>query len=294
VDNELLQSSAMFFFQSVIKFGLTEGEKIVMIGLQIDGTTQGIYSLVSNLGSLVARYGFAQIERTAHTEFSKLDVDRHKKAITLILETVLKTVAIVALLCIVFSPNYSFMALDVLYGEKWSGTEAPRALALYCWYLLFLSVNGVTEAFVQSETPSKYYQAFLVMVTAVYWMAVAFFMDYGVRGLIAANCLNMVLRIGYNCWFIRRRIALSEIFTIFGSYQLFGILMVSYMMTNVSNQLFVLDRSHSVCGGHRMVCYVMHSGSAATSLFLIALVLWKFERDFWTKAKRLVTVKKED
>ncbi len=38
VDGTLLSSSAMFFFQSVVKFGLTEGEKLVMMGLQIDAT----------------------------------------------------------------------------------------------------------------------------------------------------------------------------------------------------------------------------------------------------------------
>ena len=159
--------------------------------------------------------------------------------------------------------------------------------------MMFLSVNGVTEAFVQSETPSKYYQAFLVMVTAVYWVAVAHCIDYGVSGLIAANCINMALRIVYNCWFIRQHIALSEIFTIFRSYQLFGVLVVSYVMTSGSNLIFVVDTSYAACGGHKMGCYVMHAGSAVTSLFLIGLVLWKFEKDFWTKAKRLASVKED-
>eukprot|EP01084_Bolivina_argentea_P010550 19664_1 len=212
IDYELIESSFMFFFQSAIKFGLTEGEKIVMIGLNINATVQGIYSLVSNLGSLIARYVFAQIEKAANTEFSKLDKKTNKNIIIEILSNVLKIVIILALLCVVFSPNYSFMALDIIYGEKWSKTNAPNALALYCWYLLFMSVNGITEAFVQSETPNKYYQMFLIITSIIYWIVVAYLMNIGVNGLIYANCINMLIRIGYNCWFINRNINITKIF----------------------------------------------------------------------------------
>eukprot|EP01083_Nonionella_stella_P064359 167642_1 len=292
-NSALTSSSVMFFFQQFIKFLLTEGEKIVIISLNIDKDSQGVYALVSNLGSLVARYVFAQIEKTANTEFSKLDVAKDGTVIIDILSNVLKMVFILALICVCFSPNYSFMTLDVLYGEKWSKTDAPNALALYCWYLLFMSVNGVTEAFVQSYTPNKWYQMFLVMVTVIYWIAVAVLMDQGVNGLIYANCLNMVLRIVYNCCFIHQRIALSHVFTIFNSIALFIALMASYLVTRVSNQWYVLDETYATCGGSKIICYGAHAAVAVVCLCFIMMVLWRFEKPFLRNVKRLLLGKQD-
>ena len=296
IDSELIWSSFMFFFQSIIKFGLTEGEKVVMIALEINARTQGIYSLVSNLGSLIARYVFAQIEKTANTEFSKLNVATNKTVITDILSNVLKMVSILAILCIVFSPNYSFMALDILYGEKWRGTEAPNALALYCWYLLLLSINGITEAFVQSETPDKFYQIFLVIVTVIYWFSVAHLMEMGVSGLIYANCINMMVRIAYNSWFIHLcHIPLSKTFTIIRSWQLFIALIISYFITNKSNQLFITNNEEYelFCNGKKLICYALHSGSAILCLLGIFGVLWKFERTFLLNTRHLMLGKRD-
>ena len=291
IEPELIKSSFMFFLQGFVKFGLTEGEKLVMIQLQIEATIQGIYSLVSNLGSLVARYIFAQIEKSANTEFSKLDINKNKRVITEILSNVLKIVTILAALCVTFSPNYSYMVLDILYGEKWSETNAPNALSFYCWYLLFMSINGITEAFVQSETPSKYYQAFLIMVTCIYWLCVAYFImnNYGVYGLIMANCINMLIRIIYNCWYIHYNISLSHIFMpIFKSVILFLTLIVSYGITNKTNELLVDDQDYALCGGKKLICYGIHSGVAVLCLIVIGGVLLRFERQFVNDTRRLL------
>ena len=46
------------------------------------------------------------------------------------------------------------MLLRLVYGQRWSETEAPKALAVYCLYILLLAVNGILEAFVHAVANS--------------------------------------------------------------------------------------------------------------------------------------------
>lgn len=41
-----------------------------------------------------------------------------------------------------FGPSYSYSAIRLLYGQKWSDGEAPRALKYYCLYVVVLAMNG--------------------------------------------------------------------------------------------------------------------------------------------------------
>ena len=54
-----------------------------------------------------------------------------------------------------FGPAYTYLLLRLLYGLRWSETEAPRALATYCVYILLLAVNGILEAFVHAVAESR-------------------------------------------------------------------------------------------------------------------------------------------
>lgn len=55
-----------------------------------------------------------------------------------------------------FGPPYSYVLLRVVYGQRWSETDAPRALAVYCLYILLLAVNGILEAFVHAVAKSRH------------------------------------------------------------------------------------------------------------------------------------------
>ena len=59
------------------------------------------------------------------------------------------------LLAAAFGPAYTYMLLRLVYGQRWSETEAPRALAAYCLYILLLAVNGIFEAFVHAVAESR-------------------------------------------------------------------------------------------------------------------------------------------
>lgn len=71
-DADVSGLGGMFAIQTVEKYLLTEGEKIVLVGIGNDLQAQGVYALVQNLGSLVARFLLQPIEEVAAIHFSKV------------------------------------------------------------------------------------------------------------------------------------------------------------------------------------------------------------------------------
>ncbi len=177
-----------------------------------DADAQGVFSLVQNLGSLVARIVFLPVEESSFAEFSRLlsvadiqqsDTDIRRRRLqeaSTLLSLLLKFVGMIgafrffksgALACrhqarpaglvfVAFGPAYSFLALHTLYGARWSSTAAPAALSAYCLYVLLLAVNGISEAFVFSAiSPSQLtaYNLWLAAFSMLYLVRLAASLD---------------------------------------------------------------------------------------------------------------------
>lgn len=63
--------------------------------------------------------------------------------------------ACAGLLAVAFGPAYTYVVLRIVYGRRWSETDAPQALGVYCAYILLLAVNGILEAFVHAVARSR-------------------------------------------------------------------------------------------------------------------------------------------
>mgnify|MGYP006290703823 CR=1 FL=1 len=161
------------------KLALGEGSKLVMAAVE-SRYNQGVYGLVANLGGLVVRVVFQPLEEAAFVAFStwqgsadaaagdgasgsagasKKGGDagasgsssdsakagqrgEHLERLSGALVALTKGVSLLGLLAVAFGPAYSYTALRLVYGLKWSETEAPRVLAVYCAYILLLALNG--------------------------------------------------------------------------------------------------------------------------------------------------------
>ena len=75
------------------------------------------------------------------------------------------------LLAAAFGPAYTYMLLRLVYGQRWSETEAPQALAAYCLYILLLAVNGIFEAFVHAVADSRCADCLKAISAACPWAA---------------------------------------------------------------------------------------------------------------------------
>uniref|UniRef100_A0A3Q0TAB8 Protein RFT1 homolog n=1 Tax=Amphilophus citrinellus TaxID=61819 RepID=A0A3Q0TAB8_AMPCI len=213
-----------FFKQSFLKQILTEGERYVMTFLNVlSFGDQGVYDIVNNLGSMVARFIFLPIEESFYIFFAKVlergrDVRNQKQdevAIAAeVLECLLKLVLVIGLIITVFGYAYSHLALDIYGGSLLSSGSGPSLLRCYSCYVLLLAVNGVTECFVfaamSQEEVDKY--NFIMLALSVSFLFLSYILTWwaGSVGFILANCLNMGLRILHSLLYIHHYFQRSQ------------------------------------------------------------------------------------
>jgi hypothetical protein len=225
----LLRLTGSLTLQSTLKYILTQGDSILITSLA-SLADQGAYALASNYGGLIARMLFQPIEESSRNMFAKLCADaetspdtQQKKDIKVadeqkqnlaqasrVLTTILHLYAIISLFAVALGPTLAPLLLGIVAGKKWSATSAANVLSTYCYYIPFLAINGVTEAFVAAvATPKELYAQSVAMAVffALFAGSAWFFigqLELGGSGVVLANTVNMSLRIVWNTWFIRR------------------------------------------------------------------------------------------
>ena len=170
---------------------------------------QGVFALVSNLGSLVARLVLQPVEEVVFAHYSQLAASaRLAKRRTIGLNALrrmhalLRAAAIFGGLFLAFGPPYSWLLLRLLYGTKWTtGTNAPTLLGAYCLHVMMMAINGIGEAYVNAtatEAELTRLSRYMVLLAIVYLPAAALSLKFaGSVGLVLANALNMVARAAY-------------------------------------------------------------------------------------------------
>uniref|UniRef100_A0A452ER35 Protein RFT1 homolog n=1 Tax=Capra hircus TaxID=9925 RepID=A0A452ER35_CAPHI len=182
-----------FFKQSFLKQILTEGERYVMTFLNVlNFGDQGVYDIVNNLGSLVARLIFQPIEESFYIFFAKV-LEREKDATlqkqedvavaAAVLESLLKLALLTGLTITVFGFAYSQLVLDI-YGGL-SSCSQPLSLQQPCL--------GTRYNFTMLALSSSFLMLSYVLTR---WC--------GSVGFILANCFNMGIRITQSLRFIYR------------------------------------------------------------------------------------------
>ncbi|XP_069007205.1 man(5)GlcNAc(2)-PP-dolichol translocation protein RFT1 isoform X2 [Embiotoca jacksoni] len=218
VDRTLARLTWSFFKQSFLKQILTEGERYVMTFLNVlSFGDQGVYDIVNNLGSMVARFIFLPIEESFYIFFGKVlkrgrDARSQKQEdvsmAAEVLECLLKLVLVIGLIISVFGYAYSHLALDIYGGSLLSSGAGPGLLRSYSCYVLLLAVNGVTECFVfaamSQEEVDKYNLVMLALSVSFLFLSYVLTWWAGGVGFILANCLNMGLRILHSLLYIQR------------------------------------------------------------------------------------------
>ncbi|XP_054451701.1 protein RFT1 homolog [Pteronotus mesoamericanus] len=207
-----------FFKQSFLKQTLTEGERYVMTFLNVlNFGDQGVYDIVNNLGSLVARLIFQPIEESFYIFFAKV-LEREKDATlqkqedvamaAAVLESLLRLALLAGLTITVFGFAYSQLALDIYGGAMLSSGSGPVLLRSYCLYVLLLAINGVTECFtfaaMSKEQVDRYNFTMLALSSSFLVLSYLLTRWCGSVGFILANCFNMGIRITQSLCFIHR------------------------------------------------------------------------------------------
>jgi oligosaccharide translocation protein RFT1 len=178
----------------------------------------GSYTLASNYGGLIARMLFQPIEESTRNLFAQLcsssestSVQKESKSgiqeARSLLVFILRLYSIIGAVAFSIGPALAPVLLRLVAGNKWADTEASTVLAVYCYYIPLLAVNGVTEGFVASvasETELVTQSMFMGVCFAIF-ASLAYTLvktlGLGAVGLVYANSVNMLLRIAFNQWF---------------------------------------------------------------------------------------------
>ncbi|XP_058488382.1 protein RFT1 homolog [Solea solea] len=282
VDWTLARLTWSFFKQSFLKQILTEGERYIMTFLNVlSFGDQGIYDIVNNLGSMVARFIFLPIEESFYIFFAKVlerghDVKKQKQEDVAIaadvLECLLKLVLVIGLIITVFGYAFSHLALDIYGGSLLSSGAGPMLLRCYSCYVVLLAVNGVTECFVFAAMSQREVDNYnLVMLAlSVSFLVLSYVLTWwaGGVGFILANCLNMGLRIVHSLLYIHRYFQFTAWKPLRGlrpSPLLLLALAVSGVITAVSESVFCCDSG--------WLLRLVHIGVGAVSLLGVLVVV---------------------
>ena len=193
------------YFQICFKHLLNEADKLV-INAFCTAEEQGVYSLLSNYGSLITRLVFAPIEESLRPFLSKLLTAPNDENVRLSMQVMMnltKFYVYLSLMIILFGPTNSPFLLRLLVSAKWSTTSVLDAIQVYCLYLPFMALNGIFEAFFQSVAKGDQimkYSYFMLACSCVFlfnsWILIGI-LGWSTIGLITSNIVSMILRIVY-------------------------------------------------------------------------------------------------
>jgi oligosaccharide translocation protein RFT1 len=221
-DRQTISLASSMMAQSVVKHILTQGDTF-LVSILSTSRDQGVYALVNNYGGLLARLVFQPIEESSRSYFSRLlsestppsaDKDKRKSTqdatnrASQDLYKVLKLYIILSAIIVSIGPVAAPSLLTLVAGKRWSLEGAGTVLAVYCYYVPFLAVNGVAEAFVASVATEKQVHRqslWMAAFSLVFGVSSFFFMtmlELGASGLIYANIVNMFCRIIWSLSFI--------------------------------------------------------------------------------------------
>jgi oligosaccharide translocation protein RFT1 len=216
-----------------------------------------------------------------------------------VLSVLLKFVILLSLVFVAFGPNYSHLLLRMLYGATWSETNAPNVLALYCVYLLFIAINGLTEALLfallTAESLSKYNRVLLLFSCGYVGACVVCLPRFGGIGLILANCFNMSMRVVYSSRQIYKTMQRDEPTASFsslarGCLPSRGVLVLyvaAYAVTWATKTWVYAPAVAASWTKAYLVASAAHVGVGAGMLALLVAAVWKAERAFIGKFKQL-------
>ncbi|KAG5439038.1 hypothetical protein PCANB_002370 [Pneumocystis canis] len=188
--------------QSLFKHILTEGDRLLVAWFMTD-LEQGIYALVINYGSLIARLVFSPVEELSRNFFSKLCLKMNKDNYLLarnILFIVIKLYIIFGIFVITFGPLYCSIFIRFVVGLKWNEAQVFSILKFYIFYIPVMAINGITEAFVQAiATPNDIKkQSYWMFFFSGLFMFIGYillgYFKFGMNVLVLIDIINLGAR----------------------------------------------------------------------------------------------------
>ena len=187
-----------FSKSTILKFFLTEGEKLIIVALlSFESDVSAEFSLVQSLIGLVCRFIFQPAEEAAYLVFAA-DPNPDLNSLRKWLSAMLAIGTCAAMFAVVSGSKF----LIIFYSNKWATESASQMLVASCTSLIFLALNGISEAYAFAKGDKEVLKKVrrLMMVNSVLYIGISYKMaeTIGIAGLVYANCINMLIR-GASC-----------------------------------------------------------------------------------------------
>ena len=219
-DMNYLKLVKAYYTQSLFKQLLTEGERyLITVFNLLSFSESGVYDVINNLGSLIARFIFLPIEDGSYIFFTNslkrgtLYKDQIKaatddKKAKNYFEFFLKLVSLIGILVLFFGQSYSKLLLQLYGGDKLGKDEVcVNMLRFHCIYVYLIALNGVTESFfnatMSDEQLEKHNYRLVLFSVCFLFFTFGSVKLVGIYGFLLGNCLNMTVRIAYSSLYIR-------------------------------------------------------------------------------------------
>lgn len=194
-------------FQEFFKYFLSQGDLFIVNLFSFNPKDQGVYSIVSNYGSLFSRLIFNPIEVASLQYFSKVkDDDQDLKYFCLML----KTFVLVGLVFICYGSLFTDPLVYFLLGRKWFyETEAANCLSVYCYLVAISGISGFLDSFVRSKIDLNWmsWQRKVSIYSSIIHCILSIWMvrwKGSTLGLILSNSLNLFLNSLLSIYFIQK------------------------------------------------------------------------------------------
>ena len=219
VDTKTLALAWSFTKQSLVKQLLNEGDKFIM-SMLASPAVQGIWAIVLNYGSLIARIVFAPLEEIFRVSYSKLLLDARTRSTEPEIRTNINTShklmllslrlhSILGLIFICFGSYFAYPILHMIIGEEWANKAAPT-LSWFCYLVPLMGYNGVLESFVSSvaseaelQIQSTWMMIFMTIYSLTAYTTLSI-VQMGTIGIIIANAVNFTCRILWCTLFVKK------------------------------------------------------------------------------------------
>ncbi|CAG9540760.1 unnamed protein product [Cercopithifilaria johnstoni] len=207
-----------FTIHSIFKQVITNGNGYVLAFTNFFSLSdQAVFDAVDKLGSLVARVIFAPLEHSAYLYFSthlrratsakdriESDVEEGVNAMNGLLHIVI----VVGTVIFIFAIPYSPLVVKIYGGAVLINNAGANILRFYCFYLIVIAINGITECFAMATMIEEelFSHSWFLFLSSPIQIFLSSFLSYaiGAYGLILANIVTMLMRIAYSWKHIRR------------------------------------------------------------------------------------------
>ncbi|KAL3984936.1 Rft family protein [Acanthocheilonema viteae] len=207
-----------FLIHSIFKQVITNGTGYVLAFTNFFSLSdQAVFDAVDKLGSLVARIIFAPLEHSAYLYFStclrraasaKHRIENDMKKGINAMNGLLHIVIVIGTVIFVFAIPYSPLAVKIYGGALLINNAGANILRFYCFYIIVIAINGITECFAMATMNEEELLAhgWYLFLSSPIQLFLSSLLSYvvGAYGLILANIISMLMRIAYSWRHIRR------------------------------------------------------------------------------------------